>query len=104
MSGTTVSIEGLRKRNTQNQSGLSLTNVPDDSTIEGDTEPIISQEQTNTPNTENRPTHSRTSSTISGSRFAGARDRMRERMKSPLMGSLKLDDLRENITQGVEVK
>jgi 2-acylglycerol O-acyltransferase 2 len=36
----------------------------------------------------------------SGSGLAG----MRERLKSPLMSGLKLDDLRENISKGVEVK
>ena len=36
--------------------------------------------------------------------LAGARDRVRDRIKSPLMRSLNLDDLREHISKGVEVK
>lgn len=40
----------------------------------------------------------------SGSGLAAARDMVKERMKSPLLGGIKLEDLRENFSKGVEVK
>lgn len=39
-----------------------------------------------------------------GSVLAGAREMLQERMKSPLMGSINLEDFRENLAKNVEVK
>ena len=44
------------------------------------------------------------SSSRSGSASSSTLAGMRGRLKSPLIGTLKLDDLRENISKGVEVK